>query len=144
MARRKKTWAEKMEEPRVHQVKRISKDLAGMKSGQMILIATPKIVDAYIRNIPAGGSSNLPQMRADLADKYGAETTCPLTTGIFVRIVAEAANEAHENGAALSEITPVWRMFDETSQTIKKLSFDPAYMLQQRDHEHGPASAGAN
>ncbi len=135
MARRRKSWTEKLNEPGEHQVTRIDKDLAGMKSGQMILIATPKIVEDYIRNIPPGGRVSLAQMRTDLARRFGADATCPLTAGIFLRIVAEAAHEAHEAGAQLSDIPPVWRMIDEKSPTLRKLSFDPGYMLEMRDLE---------
>ncbi len=141
MARRRKSWAEKMAEPAEPQVKRISKDMAGMKSGQMIVIATPRIVEDYIRAIPPGQSVGLAQMRSDLAARYDADATCPLTAGIFLRIVAEAANEAHEAGAALSDIAPVWRMIDERSPTLRKLSFDPGYMLQMRDLEGCSAAA---
>lgn len=37
-----------------------------------------------------------------------ADVTCPLTSGIFVRIVAEAAEEDRRNGK--KRITPYWRV----------------------------------
>ena len=142
MARRRKSW-EKMDEPADPQVERITKDLAGMKAGQTILIATPRIVEDYIRAIPAGQSVGLAQMRSDLAAQYDVDATCPLTSGIFLRVVAEAANEAHESGTALSDTAPVWRMIDERSPTLRKLSFDPGYILEMRNLE-GNATATAD
>jgi hypothetical protein len=60
--------------------------------------------------------------------------TCPIT-----RISSEdrggSAFEAFAQGAALSEITPIWRVLDERTPTIGKLSFDPAFILEQRARE---------
>ena len=42
-----------------------------------------------------------------LAHWHNADVTCPLVTGIFLRIVAEAAEE--ERLAGKSAITPYWR-----------------------------------
>jgi hypothetical protein len=47
-------------------------------------------------------------MREHLAAKHHADITCPLTTGIFVHIVAEAAEESAAAGNA--DITPYWRV----------------------------------
>mgnify|MGYP000474585659 CR=1 FL=1 len=42
-----------------------------------------------------------------MAKKHGATIGCPLTTGIFARIAAEAAVEEAAEGR--KEITPYWR-----------------------------------
>jgi hypothetical protein len=78
-----------------------------------MLIPTPKIIDAFIRDIPAGQQINIPTIRKDLAAKYGAEMTCPVTTGIFVRIAAEAAYEEFQQGMPIEKITPFWRVISE-------------------------------
>ena len=84
-----------------------------------MLIPTPKIVDAFIRKIPAGQQINISTIRKQLAAKYGADMTCPITTGIFVRIAAEAAYEEFEKGMPIQNITPFWRVIDEKSATAK-------------------------
>jgi hypothetical protein len=130
-----KSWAEKLNSPKPHQVKPVPMNIAGMKEGQIMLIPTAKIVDAFIRAIPEGSSMDHRALRAALAERYDAEVTCPITTGIFLRIVAEAAWEAHENGAGIDEITPVWRVLDKNSPTVKKISFDPQFLFDQRQRE---------
>ena len=130
-----KSWTEKLNSPKPHQVKPVPKDMAGMKKGQTMLIPTAKIVDRFIRAIPEGRSTDYRALRAALARQYGAEVTCPITTGIFLRIVAEAAWEAYENGAGIDEITPVWRVLDKNSPTVKKISFDPQFLYDQRQRE---------
>jgi hypothetical protein len=126
---KKKSWKEKRDSDKPHEVKRVPRDMMGMKAGQMMLIATPRIIEEYIRAIPEGEKVEVPDMRADLAKKYKAEVTCPVTTGIFLRIVTEAANEDYEAGTPLSNLPPVWRVIDEKTPLVKKLEFDPAYML---------------
>ena len=77
-------------------------------------------------------------MRDKLATAYGADVMCPLTTGIFLRIVAEAVNEAYINGVKMDDLTPVWRVLDTKSPTIKKLDFDPEFLWNQRRREGLP------
>jgi hypothetical protein len=74
-------------------------------------------------------------MRKDLATEYKAEYSCPVVTGICLRIVAEAAYEAFENGKPLKSITPFWRVVDENSTIGKKLSFGSDFLKKQRKRE---------
>src|SRR5690242_17046112 len=134
-AYKRKTWAEKLNIDRTPIVEKADKDFAGIKTGQMMLIPTPKIVDAYIRQIPKGHFVDTDTIRKDLAAEYHAEVTCPLTTGIFIRIAAEAAYEEYEKGKPLSKITPFWRVIDEKSPTAKKLSFGTKLLREQRKKE---------
>jgi hypothetical protein len=135
-AYQRKTWVEKRDLNKKAVVKKIEKDFADMQAGESMLIATPQIVDAYIRQIPKGTETSLAQMRKDLAAEYGADKTCPVTSGIFLRIVVEAAYEAYQNGTALHKITPFWRMINEESPAAKKLSFGTAFLKEQRQKEH--------
>jgi len=132
---KRKSWSEKLNIDREPVVQKSDKDFAGVKKGQMMLIPTPKIVDDYIRQIPKGKSVDMVTLRKDLAAEYHAEVTCPLTSGIFVRIAAEAAYEAYEKGTPLKNITPFWRIIDEKSPTAKKLSFGTDFLIEQRRKE---------
>jgi hypothetical protein len=100
-----------------------------------MLVSTPEIVDAYIRNIPEGVHTSLQQMRKDLAAAHNAEYSCPITSGIFLRIAAEAAWEAYTAGAPVGEVTPFWRMVDSKAPVCKKLSFGTDFIKQQRERE---------
>jgi hypothetical protein len=128
----KKTWAEKMNDGREPVVEISDKDFAGVQKGDNMLIATPKVVDAYIRNIPRGVHTSLQQMGEDLATEYKADTTCPLTSGIFLRIVAEHAYDEYQQGKAVNKITPFWRMINSKSPTAKKLTFGMDFLKEQR------------
>ncbi|MBM3621505.1 MAG: hypothetical protein FJX20_12535 [Alphaproteobacteria bacterium] len=134
-----KSWSEKLNDPRPHQVKPVPVDIAGMKKGEIMLIPTAKIVDTFIRTIGKGRSMDVPTLRAKLARRYKAEVTCPITTGIFLRIVAEAAWEDHRKGVPLSRITPFWRVLDGKTPTTAKLSFGAAVVKARRAAEGLPA-----
>ncbi len=134
-ATKRKSWKEKLDIDRKPVIEKVDKDFGGIRAGQMMLIPTPRLVDAYIRQIPKGQTVDIPTMRRDLAAEYHAEVTCPLTTGIFVRIAAEAAYEEYEKGKPLSEITPFWRVISEKSPAAKKLSFGTALLREQRKKE---------
>src|ERR1041385_872378 len=107
MPRPGKSWTDKLHDATPHAVKPAPIDIAGMRAGQMMLVPTPQIVDAYIRTIPPGTDLDLKTVRARLAAQFGAEVTCPITTGFHLRTVAEAAMEARRNGASLADIAPV-------------------------------------
>jgi len=100
MPKRRKTWREKLEkeqEPRVVETPR----------GRM-LIPKPLDVDALIRRIPRGKLVTVNQLRERLARDFHADYACPLTTGIFLWIAAEAAEEDISRG--VREVTPYWRV----------------------------------
>jgi hypothetical protein len=134
-AYQRKTWAEKLNIDRKPVIEKADKDFAGVKTGQMMLIPTPKIVDAYIRQIPEGKQVDTETIRKDLAAEYHAEITCPFTTGIFIRIAAEAAYEEYQKGTPLNKITPFWRVISEKSPAAKKLTFGTKFLMEQRKKE---------
>lgn len=118
----RKTWAEKMQTPAAPEVKRTDKKFADIPENSMMLIPTPVIIDDYINQIPKGKTVDVNTLRNDLAMENHAAKTCPLTTGIFLRIVAEAAWEEYLKGKALKSITPFWRVIDEKSKIAAKLA----------------------
>jgi hypothetical protein len=135
MVKTRPKWSEKLTRSRPAEVKRLDKSGAGMTAGQLMLISSPADLDAAIRAVPKGSSIDVPSLREQLARAAGAEVTCPLTTGIFLRIVTEAANEAHESGVSPTALTPVWRVIDRKLPLVKKLSFDPEWLFQLREAE---------
>lgn len=130
-----KTWIEKRDIVKEPQVKKLEGDFADMHAGEKMLIANPKIVDEYIRQIPKGKEVSLQQMRKDIAAAFDADKMCPTTAGIFLRIVSEAAHEELEAGKPLSKITPFWRMMNDRSPAAKKLSFGVDFLKEQRKKE---------
>ena len=55
-----------------------------------MLIPRPLDVDAFIRKVRRGRVVTMGELRKRLARDAGADTACPLCTGIFVRIAAGA------------------------------------------------------
>ncbi|MEO1552658.1 MAG: hypothetical protein AAFR82_01895 [Pseudomonadota bacterium] len=119
------------------QIKKVVMDKAwaGMQPGQTMLVATPLIVDAYIRGIQNGETKTIPEMRDELASREGCAGTCPMSTSIFVRMVAEAALEDIADGKTVSEVSPFWRMITSKDKMTKKLNVDPAWIDEQRQLE---------
>jgi hypothetical protein len=134
-AYKRKSWQEKLHVDKNAEVKKNEVDFADIPAGSNMLIATPLIVDEYIRQIPKGHFTDIKQIRKDLAAEYKAEYTCPVTTGIFIRIVAEAAYEEYEKGKPISKITPFWRALSAKSPSAKKLSFGIKFLLDQQKKE---------
>jgi hypothetical protein len=135
MAKPKPTWTDKLNASKPVVVKPAPLTFAGMRAGQMMLIPSPKVLDLFIRGLPSGKAVDLATMRSRLARQHNAEVCCPVTTGIFLRVVVEAANEARTKGAPVSGITPVWRVVDPKAAILKKVSFDPEWMMDQRKRE---------
>jgi alkylated DNA nucleotide flippase Atl1 len=100
-------WREKLEKPQEPRLVKIPPKMSRFGKGTM-LIPTPKLVDELIKRVPKGKLVTVGELRRKLAADFAADVTCPLTTGIFVRIVAEAAAEDRANGRR--RITPYWRV----------------------------------
>ena len=64
-------------------------------------------VDKIMRKVPKGKLIMINEIRLALAKKHGATICCPMTTGIFAWIAANAAEEQKRKGK--KEITPYWR-----------------------------------
>lgn len=100
-----------------------------------MLIATPRMVDEYMRAVPRGERRTVAQMRSELAAAHGADISCPISTSIFARIAAEAALEEVSTRAPLSDVTPFWRVIEEDGTVAKKLSCGPRFVESQRAAE---------
>ena len=61
------TWTEKLHVKKDWKVVPLEKKFADMSVNCKMLVVTPLIVDAYIRNIPPGKSISFAEMRDDLA-----------------------------------------------------------------------------
>ena len=103
-----------------------------MKAGEQMLISSPEAIAEYIRQIPAGKTVTQKKMRLDLARHEGADNTCPVTTGIFLRMAIEDVLDAF---AIEDSPIPFWRVVDEKHQVLKKLGIDPSAITRMRQKE---------
>ena len=131
----KKTWVEKRDCDNLYKIKTIDKKFADIPEGSKMFISTPKIIDDYIKQIPFGKSTELSTMRNDLAIDYQAHKTCPVTTGIFLRIVSEASYEEFKSGKGIDEVTPFWRVVNPKSKLANKLECGVEFINKQRENE---------
>ena len=131
----KKSWLDKLNENKESKIKRIDIDFADIPAGSTMFIATPKLIEQYIKKIGVGKRINIKTLRKDLALTHNADYTCPVTTGIFLRIVTEANYEKLQQGERLEEITPFWRAIEPNSALAKKLTFGQDFLLQQIEKE---------
>ncbi len=115
----KKSWREKLEKPAepkvIEQVPPNSPKAFG--TGSMVIV-TPKLIDNLVKKIPKGKISTITHLREKFASDFETDTTCPLTTGIFLRICAETAEEEKAKGE--KEITPYWRVIRDNGTMIDK------------------------
>ena len=132
---KKKTWLDKLNESKQPHIVKLEKAFSGIPAESRLFIPSPKLIDEYIRNIGYGKRIDSKTMRNDLALEHNADYTCPVTTGIFLRIVAEANFEKLKQGQSLEDITPFWRVVEPNSTLSKKLSFGQDFIIDQRKAE---------
>jgi len=108
---KKKTWSLKLRDnkglPKVEEITPKMAGRWGTKSGDTMVIPAPVEVDEIMRKVPKGKLITINEIRSVLARKHKATIACPMTTGIFVWISANAAEEEREEGK--KDITPYWR-----------------------------------
>lgn len=129
-----RSWEEKFFSKKEFEIKTIQKSFWGHVAGSKMLIPSPNIIQNYINQIDPGCVSDVEIMRNDLAIEYGTDFTCPMTTGIFLRIVAEYNYERLDRNNN-NEICPFWRIIDPSSKLSEKLSFNKEFIINKRDEE---------
>jgi alkylated DNA nucleotide flippase Atl1 len=110
---KKKSWTEKLYDtkdfPRIEKItEKMSRKWGATGT---VVIPSPLEVDELMQKIPKGKLTTMNQIREYLAKKHGATICCPLTSGMFARIAAEAAEEQKKQGK--EDTTPYWRTLKE-------------------------------
>ncbi len=108
MPKKKTTWIEKLNDSKgFPKVEKIPDKLSKRWGAGTVVIPAPIEVDELMRKVPAGKLTTINGIRVALAKKHKATIGCPMTTGIFAWIAANAAEEREQNGA--KDVTPYWR-----------------------------------
>jgi hypothetical protein len=110
MPKIRKTWRQKLEEehPEHGKVVDIPPKMQDRFGTGKMLIPKPLDINALIHKVPKGKLVTVAQIRDKLAKAAHANCSCPMTTGIFLRIVAEVAEEDLRSGKRA--VTPYWRV----------------------------------
>ena len=128
-----KTWRQKFDERTTSDLKRTDRPIAGVPLNGTILISNPTEISEELGKISPGHTLSIQEFRQRLADKNKADITCPLSTGIFMRIAAEVALE--DVAAGKDDVAPFWRVVEPNSTLAKKLSCGPEWIAQRRAAE---------
>jgi hypothetical protein len=129
------SWTTKMSKPRAPKRVLLEADFAGIKAGNMLFVGTPAILDEYVRSVPRGEVRTIERMRREIARRHRCDAMCPVSTAIFLRMVAEAAWEQIESGADTEDVAPFWRVIEPGSTLAKKLRADSRWIAVQREAE---------
>ena len=115
-----RTWRQKLEQEHPNHGKVVAVPPGMQKrfgTGTM-LIPRPLDVDAIMRRVKKGKLVTQSQIRDALAKESKADCSCPLTTGLFIRIAAETAEEDLQAGK--KRITPYWRTIKDDGKLNEK------------------------
>jgi alkylated DNA nucleotide flippase Atl1 len=105
---KKKTWCEKLQDSKgLPKVEKITEKMSKRWGTGTVVIPAPTEVDEIMKKVPEGKLVTINDIRATLAKKHGATIGCPITTGIFAWIAANAAEERRQEGR--KDLTPYWR-----------------------------------
>ncbi len=105
---KKQSWREKLANSKdLPKSAKIEGKLSKRWGEGTFVIPAPLEVDAAMKKAGRGKLTTIDAIRKALAKKHGTTIACPITTGIFAWIAANAADEAEAEGRA--RITPYWR-----------------------------------
>lgn len=104
----KKSWQEKLTDSKdLPKVVKITGKMSKRWGTGTVAIPAPIEVDEIMQQVPKGKLITINEIRSIIAKKHNATIGCPITTGIFAWIAANAAAEAAMLGK--KRITPYWR-----------------------------------
>jgi hypothetical protein len=126
MPTRRPTAVVKRDQAPAPQVKTLNQPKGANYPVGRMLIASPIVVADEVRSVPSGRVITLSALRERLARRFDADYTCPLTTGIFLRVAAEAALEE-----GLSDVLPVWRVVREDGACLEKIAGGPGRQAER-------------
>lgn len=108
MPKPKRSWREKLADSKDLPKTIVLDGRAKAKWGEgVMVIPAPRDVDALMRKVPAKKIVTTTSLRSALARNASVDSACPITTGIFAWIAANAAGEDEADGK--KKITPWWR-----------------------------------
>jgi len=111
-SRTRRSWREKLADDKgLPKIGRVEGHMRKHWGTGTMVIPAPREVDAMIRRIRKGHTASINDLRAALAKKHGVKICCPITTGIFTWIAANASVEAEAEGR--KRVTPWWRVLKE-------------------------------
>ena len=95
------------------------------RRGDRLLLPTPLLIGTEIAAVPAGTTIRVSELRDELARRFGADRTCPLMTGIFIKILSGAVADdlVHHRRPRW----PMWRLTADDGTLNPAWPLDPRY-----------------
>jgi len=136
----RKRWSDKLRDSEgLPKVQKISGKMSKRWGRGTVLIPAPLEVDEMMRKVPRGRLVTINEIRSALARRHNATIGCPLTTGIFAWIAANAAEEQRRQGN--QDITPYWRTLKKGGVLNEKYpggAYAQKRLLEQEGHRVVP------
>jgi len=105
---KRKSWCEELADSKgLPVVEEITDKMSKRWGAGTVVIPAPMEVNEMMKSVPEGKLITINEIRVTLAKKHGATIGCPITTGIFAWIAANAAEEQRRQGK--EDLTPYWR-----------------------------------
>jgi len=141
-SRPKTYWRQKlMDGKNLPVVKKIDGKMSKRWGTGTVAIPSPAEVNALMKEVPGGKLTTINQLRQKIAKKHRASIGCPICTGIFSWISANAAEEARLDGER--NITPYWRTLKSDGAVNEKYPGGvPKQKKLLRDEGHRFANKG--
>lgn len=115
----RKSWAEKLNDTKdLPKIVKLNAEGAKKWGGKTMAIPSPIEVNEIMKGVKKGKVITINDIREQIAKKHNTEITCPITTGIFAWISANAAEEERKSGK--KKITPYWRTIKSTGELNDK------------------------
>jgi len=105
-----------------------SPEIMKRMGGAKMLVASPMQYNEMMAQIPRGKIIIIDRIRAHLALQAGANTTCPLTAGIFTNICAHASEECDQDKI------PWWRTLKYKGELNEKFPDGQNLLLVEEGH----------
>jgi hypothetical protein len=99
--------------------------VADKRLGDRLLLPTPLLLAEEISQVRAGHTITVTELRERLALRFGAARTCPLMTGMFIKILAGAV--AEDLAQRRRPRWPVWRVVNDNGTLSTTWPLDALY-----------------
>jgi len=116
----RKSWCEKIQPEGLPKIVRLDEKQSERPGGaKTMVVPHPRDVYEIMAQVPRRHLLTVPLLRQMLAEKYNTDTACPLTTGIFIWIAANASQEKVDKGE-IPEPIPWWRTLKAKGELVAK------------------------
>jgi len=137
MPKRPTDWRRRFDTAKPARTVMLHADFAGVRAGNVMFIGSPGVFANYLARIPPGETRTIDRMRNELARRHDAGATCPVTTAIFLKVVAEVALRDLAEGKPPEAVVPFWRVIEPGSKIAVRLSCDADLIAHHRALEAG-------